>query len=187
MIDSLRNQIEAQREKLIAFSTLDDEILNAKPASGGWSMLECVAHMNLATELYLDQIEAKIHLLREGKHPYKPTFLANYFINGLGIQKDGTIKFKMKTMKVFDPSKTTAPDKNSIGRLKDNFNRIEKILVQMQGKDPRSFKVVTALGPILKFYVGDALRFINAHNERHFLQLEEIRKNVMAEATMSPG
>jgi hypothetical protein len=178
MIDSIHSQIEFQRNQLKQYEQLDTSLLHAKPASGGWSILECIGHMNLATELYLDQIEAKLPLLKEGDRAYKPTVLAKYFINGLGVQKDGKIKFRMKTMKAFDPSATGVPDDNGIERLYDNLKRVSKILYQLEGKDLRSFKVTTALGPVLKFNVGDAIRFISAHNERHLLQLQRIYKNV---------
>ena len=174
MMDTIRPRIKEQRDKLKKFEQLEKSILYIKPDTGGWNILECIGHMNLATELYLDQIESKIHLLKEERTPYKPTFLANYITSGLGVQKDGKIKFKMKTMKVFDPSVTGSADDNSIERFENNLSRINKILDQLEGKDLRSFKVTTALGPVLKFYVGDAIRFLNAHNERHFLQLERI-------------
>ena len=82
----------------------------------------------------------------------------------------------MKTLKVFDPGQV---DPNiAVTRLKSNLDRMRAIINRCEGKDMRSFKVNTAFGPLLKFHIGDALRFMAAHNSRHFLQLKRILDSV---------
>jgi hypothetical protein len=145
--------------------------------------------MNLSTEIYLDQIEKKQSLFVTEKNPYRPTLLAGMLIRNMPPDKSGTIRMKMKTMKKLDPALYKGEiDVNQIERFLNNLTRLEKILVAMKGKDTRSFKVNSALGPVLKLYVGDALRFINAHNERHFSQIHRIiqKINVLNEGTSAP-
>ena len=97
----------------------------------------------------------------------------------LGIY--GELKSKMKTLKVFVPA--DQPDyRQAAARFKKNMGRYEQILKVSEGMNLRSFKVTTALGPILKFYIGDAMKFIQAHNLRHAQQIRNILSAVQEPA-----
>ncbi len=148
------------------------------PNTKGWSVLHCFDHMNKATELYLNQIEEKLGKIRIAKNSvYKKTFFAKMFTKQLAPTKEGLIRSKMKTLKPFFPQDN--PDQKVIDRFLSNLNRYEHVLGQLENKNLRSFKVTTALGPILKFYLGDALDFVHAHNLRHAQQI----KNILVDIT----
>lgn len=175
----LLNQLEKHNQDLLDFSNkmleLPEELLLARPSEKTWSALECFDHMNKATELYLNQIEKKLTSLKaERNKVYKKTWFAGMFTKQLAPTEEGIIKSKMKTMKVFFPD--TDLSLKTIERFKSTLERFEKILAEVKGKDLRSFKVTTALGPILKFHLGDALGFVYAHNLRHAQQI----KNTLA-------
>lgn len=175
MLQDISSDVAEQRRRLLTIVTSGPDVLSIRPEGNKWSINDCMIHMSLATELYLDQIEEKLHMLRPLKSSYKPTFLANYFINSLAPQANNSIRFKMKTLKAFDPHhKENLTSAEPSERLLNNLDRIDKIVEACSDKDLRSFKVTTALGPILRFYLGDALRFICAHNERHVLQIRNI-------------
>jgi hypothetical protein len=174
MIQSLLDTVKAQREFMERLPSMD--VLLKKPEHSGWNGAQCIQHMNLATELYLDQIEQRLPQLKPSRGPYKPRFLADKFIQGLAPDTDNRLRYRMKTFKTFEPGEVDP--KEAVDRLINNFDRLNKIIIQCEGKDMRSFKVTTALGPVLRFYVGDALRFVTAHNARHFVQLEGILSNV---------
>lgn len=171
----LLKTLENQNSELLAFTEKIAQqpikSLTTKPSETAWSVLECFDHMNTATELYLDQIEGKLKELRpEEKQVYKKTLFAGIFTKQLAPTEEGIIKSKMKTMKVFYPKANL--NLQVVDRFKHNLTRFQNVLSQCKGKNLRSFKVTTALGPILKFHLGDALDFVHAHNRRHALQIE---------------
>ncbi|MEM6524368.1 MAG: DinB family protein [Bacteroidota bacterium] len=170
----LLQELAKQNQELLAFThemeTLPEELLLARPREDAWSTVECFDHMNKATELYLDQIEEKLELLRPEKGDYKKTMFAAMFTKKLAPTSEGEIKSKMKTLKVFYPKEGTG--KEAIEQFILNLDRFKLVLARTENKDLRSFKVITALGPILKFYLGDALDFIHAHNRRHAQQIK---------------
>ena len=153
---------------------MDDDRLNIKSSPEKWNTNECLDHMNKATELYIDQIELKIdaELIPSKRGYYKSGFFAEFSINGLKPAENGDIKHKMNTLKRFVPN--TSQSGNVLKRFQEGQKRLIQILGQLEGKDLRSFKVTTAFGKILKFYVGDAVRFLTAHNQRHILQIKKI-------------
>lgn len=155
---------------------LPAELLIKKPAAEKWNITECFDHMNKATELYLDQIEEKLPALRPASNGrFRASWLASVFSNGLAPGKAGQIRYKVKTLKPFIPKQVSEKEGHDpITRFRDNLDHYERILDTLPGKDLRSFKVVTALGPILKFTIGDALQFAHAHNRRHAQQVKNI-------------
>lgn len=175
----LLSQLKSTSDELRNFTQgileMPDALLRKIPSTKGWSVLQCYDHMNKATEVYLNQIENKIGNLKKENGPYKKSLLAKWFTQGLAPTKEGHIKHKMKTMKPFQADDSL--DRKVVERFLNNLNRFDKILVQVQHSDLRSFKVTTALGPILKFYLGDALDFVHAHNLRHAQQI----KNTLAD------
>lgn len=173
-IQILKGQTEELRNLLSELETLPLELKTAAPSEGSWTVAQCLDHMNIATELYLDQLEAKISTLKPSKTDvYNGTFLGGYFSKSLAPTEGGEIKSKMKTLKVFIPADQPSYDEVA-ARFSQNLDRYEKILIVCSGMNLRSFKVTTALGPILKFYVGDAMKFIQAHNLRHAQQIRNI-------------
>jgi len=173
----LAEKLERQFTIIEELKRLDEKTLTQQPADGGWSASECMVHMNLAMEIYLDQFEFMKDRLKPANGPYKPTFLARKLIQSQPPDEKGMIRFKIKTMKRLDPRKSDLPaDLSALDRLQENLSRLRQITEIMQGKDSKSFKVETVLGPMLKLYAGDAVRFISAHNERHFRQIKNILK-----------
>ncbi|MEM9856305.1 MAG: DinB family protein [Bacteroidota bacterium] len=169
----LLQKLAKQNQELLEFTnevrTWPDDLLLTRPRPEAWSIVECFDHMSKATELYLDQIEPKLRELKAEKRDYKKALFAGIFTKQLA-PKEGQIKIKMKTMKIFYPKEGVG--KEALERFKTNLDRFKIILIQAENKDLRSFKVTTALGPILKFYLGDALDFIHAHNRRHMQQIK---------------
>ncbi len=172
-LENLSKDNQSVKSFAESLTDLPKDKLTTKPSDEEWSVLECVDHMNKATELYLDQIEQKIDRLKPSrKDSFKKTWLANKFTKMLAPTEKGEIKSKMKTLASFVPN--SDPDFSVLDRLVNNCNRVTGILEKAKNNNLRSFKVTTALGPILKFYLGDALDFILAHNQRHVLQIKNL-------------
>ncbi len=174
LLNDLRDQNNELRQLFHQLQNYGSENLTITPAEGGWNVVQCVDHMNKATELYLDQIEQKLPDVADANQSrFNPAFLASYFSKMLAPAHGGEIKHKMKTLKPFIPSESLS-SLACLERFGKNLDRFEAALEKLEGKNLRSFKVVTALGPILKFYVGDAMKFIHAHNLRHAQQIRNI-------------
>ncbi|MEJ2006484.1 MAG: DinB family protein, partial [Cyclobacteriaceae bacterium] len=183
MIDELIHKINKQQSQLEELKSLGNSVLLKNPSDNGWCIAECLAHMNLAMEIYLDQFESMKDRLQPEKNAYKPAFLVNQLIQSQPPDKKGKIRFKISTMKRLDPRKTGKPaDRSVIERQERNLSRLLQFLESMKGKDTRSFKVETVLGPIIKLYAGDAAQFITAHNERHFKQIRNILEKTGVQA-----
>ena len=68
------------------------------------------------------------------------------------------------------------------------FNELhQKMLEQLEtarNYDLNRIKIPSAIGPILKFRLGDAFRFVIAHAQRHVVQLKRIHQNLPVAAEL---
>ncbi len=132
-----------------------------------WSVLECLEHLNRYAVFYNNEIKRKIN--------NKPTVKNNIFKSGFWGNKfalDMLPKESMKKMKTFK-SKNPIYTNLLKGEVLNNFINHQKellLLVKMcEHKDLESIKTSLTI-PVIKFRLGDTLRFVIYHNERHIAQ-----------------
>src|SRR5690606_5583879 len=78
------------------------ESLNRKPTNGGWSILECVEHLNRYGDFYILEIKRRIQNAQYRPSAVsKPGVLGNYFAKSMLPREQLN---KMKTFKSMDPA-----------------------------------------------------------------------------------
>jgi uncharacterized damage-inducible protein DinB len=185
----LLNQLKGINDCLIKkvekdWKQIPEEKLNQRPAPKSWSVLECLDHLNKAHSVYRKQYG---EILGEKKTDsnrgdfMKPTWLGKKFFNMMQPRED-YIPSKMPTGKPMKPDtelgKADRLDKNQVIEEFLSMQRnMNTWLENAKERDLQSYKVQTAL-PLIKMRLGDSLRFIMAHTERHILQGEKALKQV---------
>lgn len=175
LIDDLSATLRKQMERARLVRAMPAEILLHRPAPEKWNALEIFEHMCLSSGIYLRGLE-RVFDERAERLPFnadfKPGLLGDYFTKGMLPKEDGTIRNRMKTMRMFDPPRNNGASQESIDRFIDLCARFLKLLERARSSDLNRMKVSSSLGPIIRFKAGDAFRFPVAHQQRHFLQLE---------------
>lgn len=161
-----------------SFKGLDSSILNKKPGPKSWSVLECIEHMNKSHGIYQRQFSEHLGSKTEDKDQpefFKPTWIGKYLYNSMK-PKDGVIRAKMATMGKMKPDtelgKVSELQKDEV---LDHFLKMQEdvqaCLENAENRHLQKIKVQTEI-PLLKMRLGDAIRFIMAHTQRHMLQAE---------------
>ncbi|HNP18380.1 MAG TPA: DinB family protein [Fulvivirga sp.] len=164
--NDLQKQLKAQVQLASSLKELELDVLNKKEAPKKWSVLECFDHMILSTMVYTDQLD-KLSL-DPGLEVYvKIGWKGNFFAEGMR-PKDEVISYKMKTFKRLNPKSNLSL--NTIDEFIMLCNKLSSFITDHQNNRWANVKVVSALGPILKLNLSEALNFVIAHNERHLLQ-----------------
>ena len=151
---------------------LDKEIISKKPASGGWSVEECLEHLSLYGDYYHDKF------LKNGRktggsfsqRAFKPGILGNYFAKSM-LPKEG-----MKTMKTFndkDPGELGLPS-GVLDRFIGQQSELLKFLEECNELDLNSNRIPITIAKWIKLKLGDALHFVVNHNVRHIEQAKKI-------------
>lgn len=158
------------------FKKLTENQLHWKPSPKKWSVHECIEHINYTSHHYLKEIRKSIEK-NQGKKGYEWTdiYKPGYLGQKSALQmkpKNGMIKNKMGTFSSINPLKN--PSKTP---ALEEFDRLEKEWLEIFDlcREVNMNKVkVTTLLPILRFRLGDVLRFVTYHAERHILQAENV-------------
>lgn len=170
--------------------SLDFQTLSTRPDSKSWSIIEVIGHMNSAYLLYEDRIDECLAVLPEKEHP-EDSFLAgrnsSLFIKLIAPQGNKR-PMKMKTMKKFEP--VFSGDQLNPNSIKAVFNQfflyqdhLKDAIKQSRSKDLKKAKVVSAIGPLVKFYLPEAFEFLISHQERHLVQINGVLDLVSSDAT----
>ena len=171
--NALIDELTALTEEAIAaaynFRLLPERTLNFKKSAPEWSILECLEHLNLYGDYYLPEIQKRL-LSTEfhvGKEVFKSGIIGNYFANLIKV-KNGKVK-KMRTTKDKDPnnSKLTI---TTIDRFLGQLESLKVLLNQSRSVHLTRIKTNISLTRFIKLKLGDTLRFVVYHNERHVLQ-----------------
>ncbi len=168
----LLKALQTQNNDHIAFfknlGGLENEIILKKPTSDSWNTLECVEHLRRYADFYVPVISTGLkNSTLENTNEFKSSWLGDYFAKAMlpGSKKMTTFKSKNP---LGDQIK-----KESIDQLIAHLNTLNEAIELAKSKDIRSIKVKTTI-PFTKVNVGDALRVVIYHDERHVGQIRRI-------------
>jgi hypothetical protein len=154
-----------------AFKSLPTEQVNWKSEPGSWSVLECLEHLNLFGDFYLNEIEGRISNSKsKSKQYFKSGWFGNYFANAM-LPKNGKVK-KIKTFRGKDPA-NSALTTSTIDRFLKQQDWMLTLLQKSEEIDFNKVKTSIAI-PVFKIKLGDTFRVVIYHNQRHIWQAENV-------------
>lgn len=187
MIEGLRSEVQEQQRRTGALGVLPLGDLEQRPGPRAWSALEIAEHLNILSGHYVSRLS---RAYSGAKVTSSGTFIPGHWGEKLTTAmrplEDGTIPGPMRTLWFFEPKAARAKGMQSLldlqALLDEQAVLLEKAMVQgMEG--PR---ITSTLGPVLRFKIGDAFRFMIAHQQRHFLQIERALQGVVEKSAPSP-
>lgn len=172
LLEELRLKSAGHLDQAENYKRLSEKVLNTRLNEDSWSVLECLEHLNLYGDFYLDELERCI--LKSNSTPqrmFKSTWFANRTVLSM-LPKEGE---KLNKMKAF---KNKTPNKSRLSlTILDRFIKQQHRLINLLNKAEQVnlTKVKTRITlPVLKFRLGDTFRFVIYHNERHMIQAENV-------------
>ena len=159
-----------------AYGHLFDKQINTRPADGGWSVAECLEHLCVTAEHYLPLIDdalesAEANELRK-QPPYKRSLLAAWLISQ-------TEKVPPK-LKIRSPAAFRPVNQHGAEQIRHRFAsfqvRLTEAAKRANGLDLGRIKVPSPVTSLLKIPLGQAFRFIAAHQYRHLWQADQVIK-----------
>ncbi|HRO48444.1 DinB family protein [Agriterribacter sp.] len=169
LLSSLEQEVEKHlAEAVSVFQNLPEETLLKPAPDGGWSMAQCLAHLNSYGRFYLPAITYAIN------HPagnatnekFKSGWLGNYFTQ---MMQPGNSTKKYKSPKDHSPT----PDLDARAVVAEFIQQQEQLmrcLRKAKATDINATRVPVSISKWIRLKLGDTFRFLIAHNERHMLQ-----------------
>jgi len=150
------------------------DVLERKPADGGWSVAQVVEHLNIYCRYYIHAIEKKLHF-HDTKPSvfFRPGWLGNYFTNLMAPNANQGITKKMKAPRNAIPS--GKPEAIlMINEFLSHQQHLINLLQVARSADIGSLRVPTSLSKLIALKLGDTFRFFIAHEQRHLIQVKNL-------------
>jgi hypothetical protein len=152
---------------------LSEKELRFRSNENAWNILECLEHLNLYGDFYIPEMRKQI--LGKNKVSqnsiFKSGMLGEYFANSLKPKEKLN---KMKTFKDKDPKLLNLETYIVFSRFIEQQNMLLNILSEAENLDLCNIKTNISITKWIKLKLGDTLRVVIYHNERHIKQAEQI-------------
>ena len=154
------------------------QMIISSPEAGKWSVVQVLAHLNSYNRYYLDALETALNKSSNKANTgfYKPGLLGAYFTRLMLPAEERQKSRKMKSPKDHIPPKN--PDAEKV--INEFINGEKTLLLQLEKArrvNMMKTRVPISLNRFIKLQLGDTFHFLVAHQQRHFLQIQEILKN----------
>lgn len=167
LLDQLESEVESHLQTAITiFQNASPELLQQPAAHHGWSIAQCLWHINSYGHYYLPVIAQAMKSDAASRETFTSSWLGAYFTR---LMKPGEGMKKMKAFK--DHTPPAQPD----GRAEvAEFIRQQEVLLgllrQAHQVDLTRTKVAISLSRWIKLRLGDVFQFYVAHQGRHVAQ-----------------
>lgn len=182
---ALLGQLEEKLERQISFvirhfQNMPEVELTAASATGGWSVAQCLEHLNTYGDYYLPLIRDRLQNGKAGtaEKTFKPGLMGDYFVK---VTDPKTSTQKMKARKMHQP--LPGDPHGIVARHLEQQERLLSYLGKARKLDLNRNKIPVSIMPAIRIKLGDALRFLLCHNDRHLRQAAAIHFQTSQELT----
>ncbi len=171
LIDVIEEQVESHvKDSVKIFQNLSTEVLLKPATNGGWSIAQCLWHLNSYGDYYLPKIKSGLTKNYPANPEFKSTWLGSYFTR---IMKPGAQMKKFKAFKNHVPPIEMDPHK-IVAEFIQQQEQFLSHLKQARQTDMNKITIPISILSWVKLKLGDVFQFIVAHNERHLQQAKRI-------------
>jgi hypothetical protein len=170
LITELLDRTELVKASTQSFLRLTNDQLNFKPNAGQWSIAQNFEHLNISNGANIRNVLARISGAPDVKaDKFKSGWLGDFIYSKVMPRADGSV-FKIKTGKTMHPVGGMLDGQDILQRYLQNCDMIDDILRHSATKNLQGIKIPSSVFRFVNLRLGDHLRFLIAHNERHLLQ-----------------
>lgn len=173
LLAELLDRTELIKANTQTFLRLPDEQLLLQPAPGKWSVAEIFGHLNISHESYIRIILTRITAAPDvpPMNEYRSGWIGEWLYTRNMPRPDGTV-FKMRAQKAHHPEKEVSDAKEVLQQFLSTCDAIDDILRHAATKDLQRIRIPFGSSGFIRLRLGDLLRFLVAHSERHLLQAQ---------------
>jgi len=147
--------------------------LNLQPSAAAWSIGQCLEHLCIANNIYLPAIsQALANHKPSAVANIEPGWFARWFIANY-------IEPSPKTRRVRAPKKIIPParvDPSVLERFLRSNQAARELALHAGAYDVNRIRFRNPFIPIIYFTVGAGFEIVCAHQRRHLLQAEGVKK-----------
>jgi hypothetical protein len=169
LLEELESQVEGHIEIAIKiFQNLTFEQLLIPAKDGGWSIAQCLDHLNGYGRYYLPLILNKIEHYKgdSSNEKFRSSMMGSYFTK---MMDPKTGKRKMKAFKNHLPVRELDA-MEVVAEFIQQQEVLLKAITKAHNVDLNKISIPISISKWIKLSLGDTFGFLIAHNERHIQQ-----------------
>ena len=165
LITTLSNRVESHTGAAVSiFQNLTESELSKPSVAGGWSVAQCLGHLNSYGNYYLPKLRGVLSSAPQSNTlVFKSGFLGNYFTNMMEPSDK-----KYKAMKGHIPNTGLAAHAVVAEFIKQQEELLK--LLEMANSRLLDKRIPISISKLIRLKTGDVFRFLIAHNDRHVQQ-----------------
>ncbi len=175
LIAELTQNINTSLQELDKLRENPEEFLNRRPDPQSWSIFECIEHLNRYNDFYLPEVQRVLKSAKKGApQNFSSSWLGEY------VAKSMLPKEKLNKMKTFgsmNPIGSTLTI-STLEKYQNDLLKWLEILDQCKEYNLTKLKTNISISKIIKLRLGDTLRVVVYHQERHLAQMKRVSKSV---------
>jgi hypothetical protein len=169
LLDKLVKKVQDHKQQTAhKFSKMRTSDLNRLSPAGGWSITQCLDHLNSYGNYYLPVIRQNLELALpddDGK-VFESGWLGRYFVKMMDPE---TGKKKYKAFKGHIPETNLDPAIVIQEFLKQQ-DELKLLLLFAANRNLSEIRIPVSICKFIRLKLGDVFQFLIAHNERHLQQ-----------------
>jgi DinB superfamily len=172
LLDTLQSDVREIIFQCNQLSGLPRQLMAQTPAPDKWSAAQVLEHLNIYSRYYITVIENRLHLNQSGPDVFfKPGWLGNYFTKIMKPAENKTLSKKMKAPKNAIPAATSDAEAILTECLQHQHHLLNLLQIAKMA-NLNYIRIPISINKYIKMKLGDTFRFLIAHEQRHFLQIE---------------
>lgn len=174
-LDDLKRQLDEATIRMHRLvDDLDMESWGKRSALGGWSIAECMQHLNITSRSYEESIPKALATLRakQGKEPSRYRRDLFGWLLSKGLEPPARKKFV--TAPPFDP-RSIEPRETVVAEWERLQSMMKELVDASRGLDLHGAKIVSPFNNRVSYNIYSVFHIITAHQRRHLWQGEQVR------------
>jgi uncharacterized damage-inducible protein DinB len=173
LINRLEDQVEDHISDTVKiFQNLSDQDLLKPSVLGGWSIAQCLWHLNSYGDYYLPKIKSGLAKNYPANADFKSSWLGSYFTR---MMQPGEKMKKYKAFKDHVPV-SDLDARKVVAEFIQQQEQLLSYLKQAKQSDLNRIRIPISIMSWIKLKLGDVFQFIIAHDERH---LQQAKRNLV--------
>ena len=166
------------------FVPLRPEQLLRKPAPDKWSVAQCLEHLNRYGLHYLPAMQSRIDdALARDSHPepaFRSGWLGDLFVRTVQPMQTGSALANRRypAPTAYNPDRTGTTTAEALPTFLRQQQTTLQLLERAQRVNLEAIRVPISITNLIRLRLGDCLRFVIVHNQRHVQQAQRVVKGL---------
>lgn len=177
------NRLNQRLSEIVArdFPNLSSDQLNWREHADKWSIAECLMHLNYVADYYFPATLKAVKNAKIKKSKPQEQFtrgwLGHRYASAFRLNLDNQIKSKIKSPSKYAPrstSSSTLDGKKVVADFLERQQTLQVVLQDAMAINIQKTRVYAAFWGLVSIQLGDMLKILTYHTERHTVQAQRI-------------